>query len=1283
MKGETLHRMSYHTHDSDQFAARLFIVIIPPVLMLLLAVVWHATDSLAQTQQTLPAACSETGLEGEYNQNVNLSGDVYVTGDVTLISETHTISPGTNLYFCGPYSVRISHNGFPGNPAGSLRAIGTQTEPITFVGATEAITWGTISYGASFPEPPGSLTMHHVTLRNGGGTDPAADTGTIRFSGSSDAPDLNLNHVTIENSTTYGIWQSTDQSDDTPGVMENLTITGSGKAPIVSTNVGGLGTGNTFENNGVNEIEFRTDTSNANEIRYTQTWYSQPVPYHIVQQFDGMQIGNDFGPQIVWTIEASTTLLIDPGIRFTTIGSSGIVAEGTPDRRITLTRYDENSNPWAGIGLSTFSRSSLEYIDLLHTDPGSNIDDAVVDIGGSAPAHLNHVRIRNTSGTGVATIFTPVSMTDSEISFARDGVYIDRAQVTLRRNVFENISDTAVTERNDRGSQCVDAVGNYWGSPTGPADDFGESDLCGAGGTNAGDGGAVSRNVRYTPWLTTPDGSTPTNLSSIVPERIWAISGQDETELLVTVRDAEGTPLEGKEVTLQTSRGTVTQPATPTDANGRTTATITSDSNGEAVISGQNVTDGEPLAGTAGMRFWDGGGDTGGLIDLDGPPYNYPNLEVEGEPFQVGFPVIFRLPMRNTNPDPLEVSVEYSVSNFGIGAGFTTVTSLTEVLDAGEAWDAPGGFTPPSSAHRCVRFDLTYGPEAASIQQSGSTSGQRNLKNASPSPPPPCERADATKMIPTSFGLQGVYKHSGNMAKQTRNVNDCLNTEVDFLALQQNDRDYTTLVITPTLTPQPLVAGGDVTPAQADAASTLADTAAELTALNLATIETRARLDAASEAESWDDAARQLDAYRNFQRQRADRLDAFATEIDDLVAAIEGTTAATITITPADYQAYLADLQASGYDSETRQFLSGLGLDAATIDAMQAFEIDVLEQGDFETISFVTYLRQMQEDFRQEAAQLREYYETEPQLAADGTTSTAPPSAITFEVGNPFDSASTIDLFVRPVSLPYNWSYELDQQSVELESGESVTVTLTLDPGGSPVVTDEDVQMTVEGYAGTTLVGGVQINQRIPTVGGSDPGNGTCGAQSSFDSDDEGWRVLGEAHGDSAVPTYQSTGGNPGGYIEVVDNATGSTWYWDAPEHYLGDQSCAYSGTLRFDLRQSSTDNQFDDDDIVLEGGGLTLVYNTAENPGTDWTSYSIPLNETAGWSNAATAEPATQQEMQAVLTDLTALRIRGEFVDGADVGGLDNVSLSADIPDNPSEPGTGPNNIYLPFARR
>jgi Laminin B (Domain IV)/PEP-CTERM motif len=167
---------------------------------------------------------------------------------------------------------------------------------------------------------------------------------------------------------------------------------------------------------------------------------------------------------------------------------------------------------------------------------------------------------------------------------------------------------------------------------------------------------------------------------------------------------------------------------------------------------------------------------------------------------------------------------------------------------------------------------------------------------------------------------------------------------------------------------------------------------------------------------------------------------------------------------------------------------------------------------------------------------------------------------------------------------------------------------------------------------------------------------------SMFNSDTQGWTVVGDEVG---PVTWVSSGGNPGGYVSVTDSVVGGVMYFVAPDPYFGDHSGAYGTALTFDLIQRYPDspNQFDDDagDIVLQGSGLTLAYDLANNPvnGT-WTPYSVSLTAGSWRLGSLTGPIATQSQMQLVLSDLTALQIRAEYQTGPDTDGLDSVVLNA-----------------------
>lgn len=159
---------------------------------------------------------------------------------------------------------------------------------------------------------------------------------------------------------------------------------------------------------------------------------------------------------------------------------------------------------------------------------------------------------------------------------------------------------------------------------------------------------------------------------------------------------------------------------------------------------------------------------------------------------------------------------------------------------------------------------------------------------------------------------------------------------------------------------------------------------------------------------------------------------------------------------------------------------------------------------------------------------------------------------------------------------------------------------------------------------------------------------------SPFSTDYDGWSFTGGLSEFEHVPP---TSTEINGYLSASDGGS-DTWYWLAPEAYLGDKTAYLGGRLSFDLRQSATSNQYDSDNVILVGGGLTLVLDIAA-PGTDWTSYSAFLDSRSDWRVGSNDGPlATESQILRVLGDLQSLRIRGEYQIGADTGGLDNVVM-------------------------
>ncbi|MEM1185767.1 MAG: laminin B domain-containing protein [Planctomycetota bacterium] len=180
---------------------------------------------------------------------------------------------------------------------------------------------------------------------------------------------------------------------------------------------------------------------------------------------------------------------------------------------------------------------------------------------------------------------------------------------------------------------------------------------------------------------------------------------------------------------------------------------------------------------------------------------------------------------------------------------------------------------------------------------------------------------------------------------------------------------------------------------------------------------------------------------------------------------------------------------------------------------------------------------------------------------------------------------------------------------------------------------------------------------------------------STFGTDAEDWRAIDDAN---AIRSTQwvAAGGSPGGYIERDDFGSGS-YFFLAPSAFLGDLSSFVGGQLQFALRSvGDADLSTQTDDIVIIGsaGRINLDVPTSRNPGPSWTSFSIGLSDMEPWVYDGPLSNLSQNELiGAVLTDVTELRIRGDWREGPDTGSLDTVSLVAG--------NCNPADLALPFG--
>ncbi len=169
-------------------------------------------------------------------------------------------------------------------------------------------------------------------------------------------------------------------------------------------------------------------------------------------------------------------------------------------------------------------------------------------------------------------------------------------------------------------------------------------------------------------------------------------------------------------------------------------------------------------------------------------------------------------------------------------------------------------------------------------------------------------------------------------------------------------------------------------------------------------------------------------------------------------------------------------------------------------------------------------------------------------------------------------------------------------------------------------------------------------------------------ASSNFSSSDEGWTVVDwDGSGTPYIPSWQSTGGIPGGYLACPLDVKGDGFF-RAPNAFHGNMSAAYGGSLSYDLF-AIIPSPWVMSDIYINGGGQAITFRQGNQPTNNWQHFTASLREGQGWMVGTlydtTGVAATADQIKAVLADVTDIRIRQEYAWGADSSGIDNVVLT------------------------
>lgn len=172
---------------------------------------------------------------------------------------------------------------------------------------------------------------------------------------------------------------------------------------------------------------------------------------------------------------------------------------------------------------------------------------------------------------------------------------------------------------------------------------------------------------------------------------------------------------------------------------------------------------------------------------------------------------------------------------------------------------------------------------------------------------------------------------------------------------------------------------------------------------------------------------------------------------------------------------------------------------------------------------------------------------------------------------------------------------------------------------------------------------------------------------STFDTDADGWSVTDFANlesNDYAITatfavTYNATGGTPGGYISESDPSS-QYFTFSAPAKFLGNVTGATG--LSYDLTHPTGYVGIQAADVILVGNGTRLVWmsNPGLAPNAGWTNVNMAFAPSSAWHvETTTGSLATATDFQTVLGNLSELYIRGEYTNGDEVTGLDNIHLT------------------------
>ena len=984
-------------------------------------------------------------------------------------ASTLTIAPGVQVR---SQSARL-------HIEGTLKAIGTAAQPITF---TAAMTnpapgvWRGIRIEGTAEQPNTGSALEYVTLEYGGLD--ATHNLHLRWA------EATVRHSTLRHSAGHGLY-----GEDSGATVQATQFTGNQDYAAYFTRLrGGLNLAHLMADaNGTDGVALHTS-----DLSGEHTWDSG-LPYHLL------------GPIHVLP---GSALTIRPGVKvyahnnLIRVGGT-LRAIGTTHQPITFTATTPTPGSWRGLHI---------YGTAAQPNVGSVLEHVTLEYGGAERGNLSleHAQVR------IAHSILRHSSKDGLHARYSGGTVIERSQIAGN-------ADYGV--QNWVGQKLILAPHNWWGDASGPAHDGG----CNAGGT----GDRVSDRVSFRPFLTSADQVPPplapgeARLLTLEPLRWFApADGVARIYIRITLRDGNGQPLPGRTVRLTSSLGQVVDGGV-TDVQGQTLAYVTSNVSGEAELTASlDFAETCELATgpTARVTFTDTPDDP--LLGEAESPYMNSGISIAPLPLAVGKPVTISVELVNPNAFPIEVDVTFGLSQLGIGLVFGPIGEVNGVrIEAESSAVVSIPWTPLVPGHVCVEVLYTAAPiTRISTQQvawQGSGRGQHNYNVGGGTLSAEEEQrrideflkhhdqiADAQLLADLiSSPTQGFAKFCDprghlfsyileNTIRLFKEAAQAISDpeaygrrqrQWDYRAMlqAQDPRPDYTIYATPERMTAPLLEPGEhLTPEMAEAANVWMSDGLEMIAQMRAALISMERYGDATEAGDQHWAAQQAAAYLYYKRQAATAMADFADHFEAYLQLLYDAGVHQAVVTPEAYAAYQERLRDEGFDEIEQEVHELLGISA---EEAEAFRQQVLA-ADPEAVSgdIIAPLGEIAAALRgwAEAILDAQHFPAPAEAALLATTSDNQLARVSatragFLVGNPLTQTATIELRVRPVALPDTWAAPVTPVTVTLAPGEHITASVTLWPAGASIQ-GTYARVAVEGYVGETLIGGVTQDIFVP-----------------------------------------------------------------------------------------------------------------------------------------------------------------------------------------------------------